>query len=108
MVKTSEDNIIDQLLLDLQKMSTQNTRQSSQAEVSVDHQELASIEYNINPSKHSQNNEPDAEPPSLPPPASPPPPLPSTFLVFSFFSLQLIYRRSLEFRFDFFLSSQNK
>ena len=62
MVKTSEDNIIDQLLLDLQKMSTQNTRQSSQAEVSVDHQELASIEYNINPSKHSQNNEPDAEP----------------------------------------------
>ena len=73
MVKTSEDNIIDQLLLDLQKMSTQNTRQSSQAEVSVDHQELASIEYNINPSKHSQNNEPDAEPPSLPPPASPPP-----------------------------------
>ena len=73
MVKTSEDNIIDQLLLDLQKMSTQNTRQSSQAEVSVDHQELASIEYNINPSKHSQNNEPDAEPADPPPPGHPPP-----------------------------------
>ena len=30
--------------------------------VSVDHQELASMEYNINPPKRSQNNEPDAEP----------------------------------------------
>ena len=28
------------------------------------------------------------------------------FLVFTFFSLQLIYRRAIEFRVDFFLSSQ--
>ena len=30
--------------------------------VSVNDQELASMEYNINPPKRSQNNEPDAEP----------------------------------------------
>ena len=46
--KQDKDNIIDQLLLDLQKMSTQSTR-NPQPEISVDHQELASMEYNINP-----------------------------------------------------------
>ena len=34
--KQDKDNIIDQLLLDLQKMSTQSTR-NPQPEISVDH-----------------------------------------------------------------------
>ena len=38
-----KDNIIDQLLLDLRKISIQSTR-NSQAQVSVDHQDLASLE----------------------------------------------------------------
>ena len=47
--------------IDLQKTSTQMTHHP-QAKISVDHQELASMEYNIKPPKHSQNNEPDAKP----------------------------------------------
>ena len=54
-------NIIDQLLPDPQKISTESTRHP-QADASVDHQELASMEYNFNTPKRSQNNEPDAEP----------------------------------------------
>ena len=50
-------SIIDQLFLDLQKISTQRNCHP-QTEVSEDHQELASIEYN----KQSQTNEVDAEP----------------------------------------------
>ena len=42
-----EDSIIDQILLDLQKISTQRNCYL-QAEVSEHHQEIASMEYNIN------------------------------------------------------------
>ena len=55
-----KENIIDQLLLDLLKISTQSTHHP-QAELSVDYQELASMEYSINPPNHSLNNEPDAD-----------------------------------------------
>ena len=48
-----KDSIIDQLLLDLQNISTQRNCHP-QAEVSEDNQELASMKYNINPPKHSQ------------------------------------------------------
>ena len=48
-----KDNIIDQLLLDLQKIATQSNRHP-QAGVSVDHQDLASMKCNINPSKNSR------------------------------------------------------
>ena len=58
---TGKDNIIHQLLLDLQKISTQSTL-NLLAEVSVYHQVLASMEYNINLHKRSQNNEPDTKP----------------------------------------------
>ena len=47
--------------IDLQKTSTQITHHP-QAKISVDHQELASMEYNIKPPKNSQNNESDAKP----------------------------------------------
>ena len=56
-----KDSIIDQLLLDLQKISTQRNRHP-QAEASEDHQEIASMKYNINPPKHSQKIEADAKP----------------------------------------------
>ena len=55
-----KDSIIDQLLLDLQKVSTQCSC-NPQTEVSEDAQELASMEYKINPlsnlkeTKHTQN-----------------------------------------------------
>ena len=55
-----KDSIIDQLLLDLRKISTQRNCHP-QAEVSEDHQELAPLEYNINPPEQSQKNEADAE-----------------------------------------------
>ena len=58
-----KDSIIDQLLLNLQKISTQHNYHL-QAEVSEDHQELASMECNTNPLKQSQTNEADAEPSS--------------------------------------------
>ena len=54
-------SINDQFFKDLQKISTQRSCHP-QAEESEDHQELASMEYNINPSKHSQGNQADAEP----------------------------------------------
>ena len=41
-----KDNIFDQVLLDLQKISTQSTGHP-QAELPVDHQELASMQYDI-------------------------------------------------------------
>ena len=56
-----KDSIIDQLLLDLRKISTQRNCHP-QAEVSEDHQELAPLEYNINPPEQSHKNEADAEP----------------------------------------------
>ena len=56
-----KENIIDQLLLDLQKILTQTIRHP-QAEVSVDYKDLAFMKQNINPPKRSQKNEPDAEP----------------------------------------------
>ena len=48
-----KDSIIDQLLRDLQKISTQGNFHP-QAEASEGHQELASLEYDINPPKYSQ------------------------------------------------------
>ena len=48
-----KDSIIDQLLLDLQNISTQRNCHS-QAEVSEDNQDLASMKYDINPPKYSQ------------------------------------------------------
>ena len=56
-----KDSIIDQLLLDLQKILTKRNCHP-QAEASEDHQEIASVEYNINPPKHSQKIEADAKP----------------------------------------------
>ena len=56
-----KDSIINQLLLDLQKIPTQGNCHP-QAEASEGHQEIASMEYNINPPKHSQNIEADAKP----------------------------------------------
>ena len=51
------DNIIDQLLLSLHKISTQNTRHSH-AEVLLDHQEHVSIDDNTNlPREQPQNQE---------------------------------------------------
>ena len=47
-----KDSIIDHILLDLQKISTQRNCHP-QAEASEEHQEIVSMEYNINPSKHS-------------------------------------------------------
>ena len=58
--KRSKDNI-DQLILDLHKISTQNIRHP-QVEVSVDHQEHAPMECNTDPPMQCQNNAPDAEP----------------------------------------------
>ena len=43
-----KDSIINQLLLDLQKIPTQGNCHP-QAEASEGHQEIASMEYNINP-----------------------------------------------------------
>ena len=48
-----KDTIIDQLLLDFRKNSTQRNCHQ-QAQVSEDYQELASIKYNINPNKQLQ------------------------------------------------------
>ena len=48
-----KDSIIDQLLLDFRKISTQHNYRP-QAQVSEDYQKLASIKYNINPNKQSQ------------------------------------------------------
>ena len=59
-----KDNIIHQLLLDLRKVSAQNTCHP-QTEVSVEHQELVSVEYNINPPKHFQNIKPNVEPSNI-------------------------------------------
>ena len=56
-----KDSIIDQLLLDLQKLSTQRNCHP-QAEASEYHKEIASMEYYINPPKHSQNIEADTKP----------------------------------------------
>ena len=56
-----KDSIIDQLLLDLQKISTQRNCHL-QAEASEDHQEIASMKNNINPPMHSQKIEADAKP----------------------------------------------
>ena len=56
-----KDNIIDQVLEDLLKISTQSTRHP-QVELSVGYQELASMQYSINPPKCSEKNLPDAEP----------------------------------------------
>ena len=56
-----KDSIIDHLLLDLQKVSTQ-CNCHPQTEVSEDDQELASMEYKINPPKQSQRNEAGTEP----------------------------------------------
>ena len=56
--KRHKDSIIDQLLLNLQKISTQRNCHP-QAEASEDHQEIASMEYNINPPKPPQNIEAD-------------------------------------------------
>ena len=59
-----KDNIIHQLLLDLRKVSAQNTC-DPQTEVSVEHEELVSVEYNINPPKHFQNSKPNVEPSNI-------------------------------------------
>ena len=59
-----KDRIIDQLLLDLRKTSTQRNCHP-QAEVSEDHQELTPLEYNINTPEQSQKNEADAEPSNI-------------------------------------------
>ena len=59
-----KDGIIDQLLLDLQIISTQRNCYP-QAEASEDHQEIASMEYNINPLKHYQKIEADAKPSNI-------------------------------------------
>ena len=56
-----KDSIIDQLLLDLQKISAQRNCHP-QTEASEDHQEIAFMEYNINPPKHSQKIKTDAKP----------------------------------------------
>ena len=55
-----KDNIIYQLLLDLRKRSTKSTRHP-QAQVLLDHQELASVEYHINLRKYSQYSGPSIE-----------------------------------------------
>ena len=60
-VRRRKYSINDQFFKDLQKISTQRSCHP-QAEVSEDHQELVFMEYNINPSKHSQGNQADAEP----------------------------------------------
>ena len=57
-----EDNIIEQVLLGLQKISTQRTRHLVDHKVSVDHHGLASMEYNIKHPNNSQINEPETEP----------------------------------------------
>ena len=49
------------MLLDLQKFSTQHNCHP-QVEASEDHQEIASMEYNISPPKHSLKIEADAKP----------------------------------------------
>ena len=59
-----KDSIIDQLLLDLQKISIQRNCHP-QVEVSEDHQRLASMKYNINSPKQSQKNEADAVPSNI-------------------------------------------
>ena len=52
--------LLDQLLPDLQKISTQYNCHP-QTEVQEELQEIASVEYNINPPKHSQTNKANAE-----------------------------------------------
>ena len=56
-----KDSIVDQLLLDLQKISIQRNCHPH-VEASEDHQGIASMEHNINPPRHPQNIEADAKP----------------------------------------------
>ena len=56
-----KDSIIDHILLDLQKISTQRNCHP-QAEASEELQEIVSMKYNINPSKHSQKIDADTKP----------------------------------------------
>ena len=56
-----KDKIIYHLVLDLPKISAQSTHHP-QSQVSLGHQELASVEYHINLPTHSQFTGPSLEP----------------------------------------------